>query len=262
MNTSSSFLAIALYLVASGLQYRQLKRGESRGALPLGLGVGAASAHAVAVFSGIVTDAGMNLSVLQASSLISWFICTITLFSSLGRPLGSLLIALLPTAAITIALTLALDSPGALQRYNTGMIAHILLSILAYSVLSIAAMQAIALALQEYRLRHHQLRGLLKVLPPLQTMEQMLFEIIWVGFALLTAAIATGAIYVDDLLAQHLVHKTFFSVVAWLLFAVLLWGRHQLGWRSRTAIRWTLSAFACLLIAYIGSKVVLEVILQ
>lgn len=262
MNAISSFLAIALYVAASGLQVRDIRHGLPRRPIVLALGFAAVAAHTVATITGIATPQGMNLSVLQASSLIAWLICAITLFSSLRRPLENLLVALLPVAALTLLLTLLLDRPQEFHPHGPGMISHILLSILAYSVLSIAAVQAIALALQEYRLKHHQLRGLLKVLPPLQTMEQMLFELIWVGFALLTLSIASGALYVEDLLAQHLVHKTVFSIAAWVLFAILLWGRHQLGWRSRTAIRWTLTAFGCLLIAYIGTKIVLELILH
>lgn len=262
MNSISSLIAIAFYLLASGMLLQQIRGHQPRQLPGLVTGLLAVLAHAVASFSGIATEHGMNMSLFQAASLIAWFIVAIALFSSLRRPLHNLLVILLPIAAVMLTLTLLLDQPHSFKPHGMGMISHIVLSILAYSVLSIGALQAIALALQEYRLKHHQLRGLLDFLPPLQTMEQMLFEIIWIGFGLLTLSIVTGFLYVDDLMAQHLAHKTVFSIAAWVLFAILLWGRHQMGWRSRTAIRWTLLAFSCLLLAYFGTKLVLEIILQ
>jgi len=92
-------------------------------------------------------------------------------------------------------------------------------------------------------------------------MEHFLFQLIAAGFALLTLALFTGLIFVQNLFAQHLVHKTVLSLLAWLVFAVLLWGRWRFGWRGRTAIRWTLGGFASLMLAYFGSKLVLELIL-
>ena len=93
-------------------------------------------------------------------------------------------------------------------------------------------------------------------------MESMLFELIWIGMLLLSASILSGAIFIDDIFAQHLVHKTALSIAAWLIFATLLWGHHQLGWRSQTAVRWTLGGFVALMLSYFGSKLVLEIILQ
>ena len=93
-------------------------------------------------------------------------------------------------------------------------------------------------------------------------MESMLFEIVWVGLLLLTVAIGSGFLFLDDIFAQHLVHKTVLSICAWALFATLLWGRHYLGWRSQMAARFTLGGFIALMLAYAGSKFVLELILQ
>lgn len=98
-------------------------------------------------------------------------------------------------------------------------------------------------------------------LPALNTMEQQLFGMLWLGFALLSVGLLTGLVFVDDLLAQHLVHKTTLSVVAWVVFGTLLVGRWRLGWRGQTAVRWTLGGFAALMLAYFGSKFVLELLL-
>ena len=110
-------------------------------------------------------------------------------------------------------------------------------------------------------LRNKRPGGFIRALPPLQTMETLLFQMIGLGLALLTASLLTGTLYIEDMFAQHLVHKTILSMVAWVVFATLLWGRWRFGWRGRTAIRWTLSGFVVLLLAYIGSKLVIEIIL-
>jgi len=99
-------------------------------------------------------------------------------------------------------------------------------------------------------------------MPPLQTMETLLFEMIWAGQILLTLSLITGFTFIHNMTAQHLSHKVIFSVMAWIIYAVLLWGRHTLGWRGAAAIRFTLGGFAALMLAYFGSKLVLEVILQ
>ena len=131
---------------------------------------------------------------------------------------------------------------------------HVLTSMLAYSLLTLASAQAILLAVQDNHLRRHHPGGFIRALPPLQTMESLLFEMIGVGFALLSVALVTGFIYLEDMFAQHLVHKTVLSIAAWCAFAVLLWGRWRFGWRGRTAIRWTLGGFIALMLAFFGSK--------
>jgi ABC-type uncharacterized transport system permease subunit len=101
-------------------------------------------------------------------------------------------------------------------------------------------------------------------LPPLLVMEKMLFRIIWAGFILLTLTLFSGVIFSQEVFGQSVTfsHKTLFSFISWGVFAALLIGRHFYGWRGRTAIRWTLTGFTILLLAYIGSKFVLEIILQ
>jgi ABC-type uncharacterized transport system permease subunit len=81
------------------------------------------------------------------------------------------------------------------------------------------------------------------------------------GFVLLSLALVTGALFLEDIFAQHLVHKTILSIVAWVVFAILLWGRWRFGWRGRTAIRWTIGGFVFLMLAYFGSKFVLELVI-
>jgi len=88
-----------------------------------------------------------------------------------------------------------------------------------------------------------------------------LFEVIIVGFISLTVSLGSGLLFLENMFAQHLVHKTILSIFAWFVFLTLLIGHWKLGWRGRTAIRWTLSGFISLMLAYFGSKFVLEILL-
>ena len=138
---------------------------------------------------------------------------------------------------------------------------HAWCALLAYATLAIAALLAIMLWLQERALRRREFHGWLRALPPLVELETLLFRTIAVGFVLLTATLLTGVLFVENLLAQHLIHKTVLSVLSWLAFGGLLLGRWRYGWRGVTAVRWTLAAMALLILAFFGSKFVLELVL-
>lgn len=262
----ASIVAVVMYLAAAAYQGRYLldrSRAKPDRRKLLALSAVAVLAHGVSTFGTIYTPAGIDLGFFRVSSLIFWFICAIGLLGNLRRPLDNALALLFPLAALSIAVSFLAHGPSTpLHQFSGGMLSHILLSILAYSVLTLSALQALILALQEHQLKQRRTHGVLNALPPLQTMEEMLFELLWIGVLLLSMAIVTGALYVDNLFAQHLVHKTVFSVIAWLIFAGLLWGHHQLGWRGHTAVRWTLVGFCALMLAYFGTKLVLELILH
>ena len=136
-----------------------------------------------------------------------------------------------------------------------------MLSTLAYALLTIAVALAVALRLLDQRLRSRKPLGWLTALPSVEALEAGTFQALAAGFAVLTLALFSGFVFVDNLFAQHLVHKTVLSCLAWVVFAVLLFGRWRFGWRGRTATNWALSGFALLGLAYFGSKIVLESIL-
>ena len=253
-----TLVAVLLYSAAAFLQWQVLKglRQPSQSFSKL-LGVGGVACHTVAIYLVLHQPGGINLSVLSVGSLISWLVAGIVLLSSLRQNIENLFIGFFPMAAIT-ALAAWLTGTGTGKAYDAGLIAHVLLSILAYSIFTIATLQAILLSRQVYALKHHHTRGLVSSLPPLQTMERLLFEMIWTGLILLSASLITGFILFDDLFAQHLVHKTVLSLVAWCLYAILLFGRISFGWRSNTAVRWTLTSFITLALGFFGSKMVIE----
>ncbi len=255
----STLIAAVLYTAATALQWQTLQgsRQPSRHRIRY-LGAAGIVAHTLAVYLVLHPDNGIHLGFFSVGSQIAWLVAALVLLSSLRQPIDNLFIAVFPLGAITALLAAFTPQVGMTKAYDAGMIAHILLSILAYSIFTIAILQAVLLSRQEHALKHHHTRGLVASLPPLQTMERLLFELLSTGLVLLTASLVTGFIFLDDLFAQHLVHKTVLSLLAWLLFAVLLGGRYLFGWRSHTAVRWTIGGFITLALAFFGSKLVLE----
>ena len=261
-----SFLAIALYGLSSGVLVRRLLRravGERPPHLALLLGLAAAGLHAAVLFHLVFSAQGLDLSFFKVASLVSWLAALLVLLAAMSRPVENLGIAVLPLAALSLLLTeLSPVRPETIRDIPAELEWHIILSILAYSLLSIAALQAALLYIQDRHLHNKQPGGFIRALPPLQTMESLLFQMIGLGFVVLSLALLSGGVAIEDLFAQHLVHKTVLSILAWIVFGVLLWGRWQFGWRGRTAIRWSLTGFVVLMLAYFGSKVVLEFILH
>jgi ABC-type uncharacterized transport system permease subunit len=143
-------------------------------------------------------------------------------------------------------------------------LAHLIIAMLAYSLFTFAAMHALLMAVAERNL--HQKPTLFKLpdFPPLMTMETLLFRVIALGFILLTLTLVSGMMFSEELFHQPLKfnHKNLFTILSWVIFGGLLLGRAAYGWRGRTAIRWTLTGFVLLLLAYAGSKFVLEILLH
>lgn len=219
-------------------------------------------AHGVSIYDLTITERGIRVGFFPISTLIFWVINAIVLLSSLRKPLHNLFILLAPLTIIGICASMLGGDSGPRVELGLSTASHAVLSILAYSLLTIATLQALLLAWQHHQLRHKHPSGSVSLLPPLQTMEALLFDVLWAGVLLLTLSILSGFLFLDDMFAQHVAHKTAFSLAAWVIYAVLLWGRHRVGWRGYTAIRWTLAGFALLMLAYFGSKLVLELILK
>lgn len=241
----------------AGLSATPGTRGGYRALAALGLAL-----HAWLLSGAAFGTQGPNLDLFHAASLTVWLVVAVWLLASLKQPVDTLGIALLPSAGLTVLAESFFGSSQATHAYGQELALHIVVSVLAYSILTIAALQALLLAIQDYQLRHKHPGGFMRALPPLQTMESLLFQLISLGFMLLSLALGSGLLYLEDMFTQHLVHKTVLSIVAWSLFGVLLLGRWLAGWRGRTAIYWTLGGFFALLLAYFGSKFVLELILK
>jgi ABC-type uncharacterized transport system permease subunit len=217
--------------------------------------------HGLALSSLLFVDDGLDLSLLKIVGLMALIINILVFISGLKKPLHSLYLALMPISGLSLLAALISPITKAVAPMSVTMQIHVLLSVLAYSLLAIAALQALLSGYQDWQLKHKRQNLLMRTLPPMQTMEVLLFEAIWAGWLLLTLSLISGFLFLNDLLGQHLVHKVTFSIVAWSIYAILLWGRHSLGWRGNQAIRWSWTGFIAIFLGYFGSKVVLEFIL-
>ena len=259
----SGYCAVLFYLTGSVFQGISLTSNRDTHNKVLSFGLLAVLAHAVSAYGVIRTSSGYHFGLVEISTLITLSISFVVLISSLRKPLNNLFLGLFPLAIIAIVASLALGSNYPPTPMSLGLASHVLISILAYSFITIAALQAGFLAYQNHQLKHAHAGGVLSKFPPLQDMEALLFELLWVGQLLLSLGIGAGILFIDDFWGLHgIPHKTVFSILAWIVFAVLLWGRHQRGWRGQTAIRGTLGGFALLIVGFYGSKIVLEFILS
>ena len=265
--TILSLAAIALYLSATWRVAAPAWRGVSE---PLarrhpGLLLGAAAilCHGVYLYFSLYTGSGINLGVFNAASLVAWLVVGLMLAMAVGNSLEHLAMLMLPLAALSLVAEQLFTSHRIIPEHAPmGLQAHILLSVLAYSLLTIGAILALALAFEHRQLHKHKPVWALRVLPPMQALESLLFHILTIGFFFLSLSLISGLMFLENIFAQHLLHKTVLSIAAWVVFGVLLLGRWHFGWRGRTAIRWTLWGFVILLLAYFGTKVVLELILK
>jgi ABC-type uncharacterized transport system permease subunit len=258
----SAFLAFACYGVTWADQIRAL--GRRTKVLPwlIYLLIPALLFHAYAVYHSIYSANELQLGIFQMSSAFFLAMNIIVGLSLIKLPLRSLFTLLLPMSMLSLICGYFFAGEHTLAHNMSPPLAtHILLSVIAYSLLAIAALQALLLNYQTTQLKQHHVKSVMGIFPPLQTMESLLFNLLWAGFIVLTLSIATGVIFIDDIIAQKLTHKAAFSVLSWILYAILLTGRHVLGWRGKTALHWVMTAFVMLVIAYFGTKFVLEILL-
>ncbi|WP_223302740.1 cytochrome C assembly family protein [Halotalea alkalilenta] len=253
-----ALLAAFLYLFAGLWQAAALARACSpRPGLVRTTGLLAVALHALVLYFVLYRDGELNLGMIETLSLICWVIAVLLLGASLFSPTLAPGAALLPFAAFSLIAMVGLPGTLTYAYFPPGVLVHIASSTLAFALLSIAAVQALLIALQDHALKTRRLRGIVQALPALTRMERMLFELITLGMVLLTISIASGALFVHDLSAQHLTPKTLLSLMAWVIFGVLLWCRRFHGWRGRRAVRWTLVGAVVLVLAYFGSRLLL-----
>ncbi|MES1963989.1 cytochrome c biogenesis protein CcsA [Psychrobacter sp. AH5] len=255
---SMAYIAVSLYLGWALTTNRVIHKTLSLGLLLIGMG-----AHALLLYPYIVTLYGLNFNLFNVLSLTSLFFLLFYVLFSLYRPIVSLGILAAPTALLGMMVGYFGRAPyQPLTNVSLGLETHIILSFAAYCVLLMAAVQALFLRLQIRELKHKTIhRFWVNKLPSLQSMEGLLFDMILVGFVLLSVALGFGFIYVEDLLAQHIAHKTVFSILSWLLFGALLIGNWRGGLRGKRAANMTIYAFILLAIGFIGSKFVLELVI-
>jgi len=253
-------IAVALYLVAAGLLIVGFRRDDDRGKAWLVPATVAVALHATAHLLAWRGTGGADLHFFAALSLVGLGMAGLTTLVGASGRMAALGVVVFPLAALAL---LGYQCYGHVppEPLDWRLELHAWTALLAYATLAIAALLAVMLWLQERALRRREFHRWLRALPPLVELETLLFRTVAVGFVLLSATLLTGALFVADMFAQHLVHKTVLSVLSWLVFGALLLGRWRSGWRGTTAVRWTLVAMMLLVLAFFGSKFVLELVL-
>jgi ABC-type uncharacterized transport system permease subunit len=262
-----------LYLIAAAVTWRALQGADAarwdawrRGLIPV-----IAAAHGVLLAHAVIGAGEFRFGfahALSATLLLAVLILWVEGFFVSMRGLDMLV---LPGAAICVLLPAVFHGAAVSAAADTGVLrVHLLIAISAYSLLTIAALHALLMASIDRQL--HAALGTsdratsrwMAQMPPLLVMERMLFRLIGIGFVLLTLTVVSGVFFSEALFGRALRadHKTVFAIASWFVFAGLLAGRFVFGWRGRKALRWTLAGFLMLLLAYVGSRFVLEVILN
>jgi ABC-type uncharacterized transport system permease subunit len=220
-------------------------------------------AHAPLVFHPLA-GSPPHFGAREALVLLTWLATLIYWTAAFLMRLEGLQVILMPVAALCQAVAQLLPAGHATPWLHSPLMqAHLTIAMLAYGFFAVAAGLAVLMRVADRQL-HHPTRNLLSQLPPLLALERLLFMAMGLGFALLTATLATGAVFSEELFGKpvEFTHKVVFSVAAWLLFGWLLWARRSRGLRGRIAVNWTLAGFALLVLAYIGSRFVLDALLH
>lgn len=260
--TIASALATLCYCLSALLIYKQLGSAQHQRWVALAPAIVGMLLQAAALNVLIIQPQGLNLGFFPAFSLIGWLISIQVLLSCVYRRIESLGIIVFPVSGLASIVASLHLSDHLISTTTNAIQGHIMVSVIAYSLITLGAFQAGLLAYQDRSIRQHHPGGFIRFLPPLHDMETLLFQFLGFGFICLSASLLTGFIYLEDIFSQQLVHKTVLSIVGWMILGILLFGRLKFGWRGMTAIRWTLAAFVFLMLAFFGSKLVLEFILQ
>ncbi len=267
-NQALSLLTFTLYAVLAFLFWRAQAAGnaeeKNRGALGFAV-ILPLLLHGTQLYQTLFVWGALNLGVTYALSLILWLTVLIYWVARLFYPLSGLLVVMLPLAAVSVLLPVLFPVGRILSQPPSGLFdTHVLMAMLAYSLFTIAALHAGLIAMVEKRLHHAKMPRILKSLPALMTLESLLFRVIGIGFVILTVTVVSGILFSEQVFGQpfQFTHKVLFGLISWLVFGGLLVGHHFYGWRGHTAVRLTLSGFAFLFLAYLGTQFVLQVILQ
>ncbi len=258
-------LAVVLYGIATALLFRDLPRSDGRATRQLVLLLLlAAACHAFTLSTALFGAGGVNLNLGTALSLAAWVVVVLFLLALITQPLATLGLIVAPYAMLDVLIAWFLPGPPMqLAHLGGNAIVHTLMAIVAYGLLALAFCQASLLLLQEWQLHQRRTGTFFHALPPLETMERVLFQLIGTGFALLTVALISGGLFSTELFGRafQFNHHVVLSFLAWLAFGALLGGRLIAGWRGRTAALWTIGSFGLLALAYFGTRLMLEVFL-
>jgi len=270
------FITAALYLLAASLAWFPRPVKAVAAALPgespagrylaiLALLLVATGWHAFEAFGDLFAPAGFNLSFAIAVSLITSI--TMLIYAAVGALAARAdLVAryLAPFAALAVLLPAFLPEQHFLPYGSQPLFKlHLVVAMLAYALFSVATLHALLMAAVERWLRRGDLPPAARGLPPLMQMEKLLFRLLFAAFVLLTFTLLSGVFFSEALFGKpfQFNHKTVFAFLSWVIFAWLLFGHWKFGWRGSKAVKLTVGGFVLLLLAYVGTKFVIEILL-
>lgn len=265
--TIIGIIAVLLYAVAWFLLARHWKLSTQAGTsaradrYPLTIWLLASVCNAVVLYYPLLTEASLSLDFISSTAHVMWLAGLVLLITSLTHAITSISLIMLPLVITALLAHLSASHNPTELSLASGMGMHVLSALLAYSILMLAALLALIIAYQHYFLHSRRSNSIIRTLPALQDMDALLFRSILAGLILLSITLLSGFFYMEDLFGSQIAHKTILSILAWLIFSVLLYGRWKHGWRGLTATRWTLCGYALLMLAFFGTKFIREYLL-
>ncbi|WP_144210156.1 cytochrome C assembly family protein [Shewanella donghaensis] len=252
------FYCVALILVTSRLFHAE---GPNRKLVAIFASI-AVVLHGIALSQTIYTADGQNFSLTNVISLVNWIIAFS--FTIIMHRLKVIVVVPVVYACSVISVALLwLIPPQFIIHFDVHpeILAHIVLSLMAYSALMIAALYALQLLLIQNKLKNKKMI-MSPGMPPLMTVEKQLYHLVTIGLILLSLSLATGFVFLDDMFEDGKGHKAILSIMAWVVYCVMLWQHHSVGCKIRTAVIYTLSGATLLSLAYFGARIVKEIILR
>jgi ABC-type uncharacterized transport system permease subunit len=257
-------MCFALYIVASGVIVNGLfqHQGPNR-RLSFTLAALALLLHIIILREAIFLEPGQNMSMLNVASLIAWLISLSMLLASFTMPNTILLPVVFGFTGLMVLLSPLISDAHIIQvNVQPALLIHISLALFAYTCLGIALLYALQLSYINLRLKEKKASLLHSSLPPLMAVERILFKLLLVGTVLLTLSLASGFVFLENMFANEQAHKTVLSLLAWLVYCVILFGHFRFGWRGKPIVAATVIGSVLLTLAYFGSRFVKEVILS
>ncbi len=255
------YLAAAAWLIAS-VYHAAPERAAQRRAIGLAISIGAIALHSVVLWRGVSAKPLFALSIAETASLVGLGVALIAVLATWRQSrFAGASAFLIVFAGLVGSVTNEGTRSFVVEHGGWELNTHIALSVIAYSLITVGASLAVAMTLLDRRLRDRQPLRWLSILPPIDSLESGMFTALGAGFAALSLALFSGFFFVENIWTQSLSRKIALSCVAWLILAVLLFGRWRFGWRGRSVRNWTIGGFVVLCLAYFGSKLVLETIL-
>ena len=251
-------IATLFYSLATSWQVFNVYKKQQKNTALIIFAIIALIAHSNLLYHWIDVGNSQNLTVLNLFSLSAWLVALWVVIVTLTKPVANLLLFIFPIAIASIVLAVSFPTWSLVNTIdNPKQLVHILLSTLTFSLLCVAALQAVVLAVQEWVLRHKQATQLIQILPPLETMETLLFQMIGLGFIFLTLLLLSSLVSFPDLFGAPILSKTLLSVFSWVIFFILLLGRYYFGWRGKIAVRWTLIGVLAITLVYFGTIILM-----